>query len=185
MIEKSTSVQTIIRLLLREVRREQGRNHAEVSQLLGKNSVAWNKVESGDGELSLDHLLTVCHVCGIHAWAVLQAARDYSELLNKHNWYVAWHGSALAKADDLLSKEAELYYDFLSKNPNESYRVNRWRVLDAPRLDQGRDALLGVFRWVTDGYWKAELLAPRPQVEPMPLIPPALAERFSKLEENS
>lgn len=182
--EKSTSIHTIIRLLLRELRREEGRHQAEVNQLLGRTTASWSKVEAGEADLNLDQLLTVCYVCNVQPWAVLQAARDYAELLNREGWYVAYHGVPLPKGDDMLSKEADAYYALLSKNPEVAYMHYQWRVLDAPRLDQRRDAILGVFRWIVDVHWRADVTAPRPPVPATPLIPPAVLERLTKMNED-
>lgn len=181
MSERSTSIHTVLRLLLRELRQQAGRPHAQITQLLGRTTGSWSKVEGGDADLTLEQLLTVCHACETYPWAVLQTAEEYVQLLTREGWYVARHGAALPKGEDLLSKEADAYYDLLSKYPEAIYRITSWPALVVPRRDQSRDALLGVFRWAIDMYWKSEMTAPQPPIPVTPLTPPAVVERLSNL----
>jgi transcriptional regulator with XRE-family HTH domain len=174
MNEKSTSFHTILRLLLRELRQQCNVQQAQIGQLLGKSASTWSKVENGETELTLDHVLTVCHACQVLPSALLQTAQNYMSLLGQFQWYVASHGKALEKDEDKLSLEADGYYAFMAKKEKPLYFANHFPVLQTPWPYLNHYAPLDVFRWATDEPWKNGLL--NPQILPPP--PPALAGNY-------
>jgi transcriptional regulator with XRE-family HTH domain len=180
MIEKCTSFHTILRLLLRELRDEFRVSQAHINQLLGRSAVPWGKVETGDADVALEHLLTVCHVCNVRPSTLLQVAEEYVLLLEKDGWYVACHGTPLSKDADLLSKEADEYYKWLSGSPL-IYRIRTWSVLSSPQPHRNREHLLDVIRWSIDRYWRNDLLTqPIPTLSPPDLVPPAVIKKLKK-----
>jgi transcriptional regulator with XRE-family HTH domain len=166
MEEKSTSFHTILRLLLRELRQQSNVQQAQIGQLLGKSASTWSKVETGETELTLDHVLTVCHACQVLPSALLQTAQNYMSVLNQFKWYVASHGKALEKAEDKLSQEADAYYAFLAKASRPLYGANYLPILSTPWPYLNQYAPLDVFRWATDEVWKNSLTAA--QIAPPP-----------------
>ncbi|WP_255017025.1 helix-turn-helix domain-containing protein [Burkholderia glumae] len=157
-MEKSTSFHTICRLLLRELRQERNVQQAHIGQLLGKSTSSWSKVETGDTPLSLDHLLTACSACQVWPSNLLEAAQDYMTLLVQNGWYVAGHGAALPKEEDLLSVEADAYYATAASNVQTPV-WGRYPVLQTPWPYPGSCVPLDVFRWVLDPQWKASMLS--------------------------
>jgi len=149
-MEKSTSLHTICRLLLRELRHERNVQQAHIGQLLGRSGSSWSKVESGETPLTLEHLLTACAACQVWPSELLQAAQSYMTLLSQNGWFVATYGTALPKEEDRLSIEADKYY------ASPSSRVplpptHRYPVLQTPWPYPGSNAVpLPVFRWVLE-----------------------------------
>lgn len=157
MKEKSTSFHTVCRLLLRELRQERNVQQAHISQLLGKASTSsWSKVEAGDTQLTLDHLLTACAACQVWPSNFFHTAQDYMTLLTQNGWYVAPHGSALPKEEDLLSLEADAYYVFIASNGHTPIWGN-FPVLQTPWPHPGSYVPLNVFRWVVDPNWREQV----------------------------
>jgi transcriptional regulator with XRE-family HTH domain len=174
MQEKSTSFHTIIRVLLRELRQQSNVQQAQIGQLLGKSASTWSKVETGETELTLDHMLTVCHACQVLPSLLLQTAQNYMSVLTQYGWYVASHGKALEKGEDRLAQEADSYYAFLAKPDRPFVFGNHLAVLSTPWPYLNQYAPLDVFRWATDEFWKNSLL--NPQIAPPPppyVIPPS------------
>lgn len=156
MKEKSTSLHTICRLLLRELRQERNIQQAQISQLLGKASTSsWSKVEAGDTYLTLDHLLTACAACQVWPSDFFHTAQNYMTLLTQNGWYVATHGSSLPKEEDLLSIEAEDYYAFITSK-GQAHTWRRFPVLQTPWPYPGSCVPLDVFRWVIDPSWREQ-----------------------------
>lgn len=171
MNEKSTSFHTILRLLLRELRQQCNVQQALIGQLLGKSASTWSKVENGETELTLDHVLTVCHACQVLPSALLQTAQNYMSMLVQCQWYVASHGKALEKAEDRLSLEADGYYAFMAKKEKLPFFPNHFPVLQTPWPYLNHYAPLDVFRWATDEQWKKSLLNPQVSL-PQPFVMP-------------
>lgn len=175
-MEKSTSIHTIIRILLKELRLERQVQQAQIGVLLGKSASVWSKVESGESELSLDHLVTGCTACQAWPSDLLQTAQNYMTLLQQYGWFVASHGSALPKSEDLLSIAADEYYSFVAKNRSPVPTFSRYQVLQTPWPWPQHYAPLDVFRWATDDVWKTTLLSPQipppPPPAPLPSFPP-------------
>jgi transcriptional regulator with XRE-family HTH domain len=159
-MEHSTSFHTIGRLLLRELRYERGVQQAQIGQLLGKSTSSWSKVETGDTPLTLEHLLTACTACQVWPSDLLKTAQDYMTLLVQNGWYVAAHGTALPKEEDLLSVEADAYYAAVASRV-QTPTWGRYPVLQTPWPYPGSCVPLDVFRWVLDPAWKAEMSSPR------------------------
>lgn len=154
MKEKSTSLQTICRLILKELRLERNVQQAQISQLLGKASTsAWSKVEAGDTQLTLDHLLTACAACQVWPSDFFHTAQNYMTLLIQNGWYVAAHGSSLPKEEDLLAFEADAYYAFLASR-GQTHTWRHFPVLQTPWPYPGSCVPLDVFRWVIDPNWR-------------------------------
>lgn len=166
MEEKSTSLHTILRYLLRELRMQQNVQNAQISQLLGRASGTWSKVENGEQELSLDHVLTACQACQVWPSAVFHTAQEYMGLFSNYGWYVATHGSALPRAEDKLIALADEFYTFQAKKFKEEKRpphVSSWGiypVLQTPYPYPGHTAPLDVFRWALDEMWRESQLNP-------------------------
>ena len=184
MQEKSTSFHTILRILLRELRQQSNVQQAQIGQLLGKSASTWSKVETGETELTLDHVLTVCHACQVLPSVLLQTAQNYMSVLTQFGWYVASHGKALDKAEDRLAQEADTYYAFVARPDRSVIFGNIVHVLSTPWPYLNQYSPIDVFRWATDEVWKAGLLkaqtAPPPphQVAPPPSSLAGLAGNF-------
>jgi transcriptional regulator with XRE-family HTH domain len=168
MEENSTSLHTILRYLLRELRLQQNVQQAQISQLLQRTAGTWSKVESGEQELTLDHILTVCHACQVWPSGVFHTAQEYMGLFNSNGWYVATHGPALPKAEDKLVSRAEEFYKFQDKKKKEEKTpvyMTSWAlfpVLQTPYPYPGHLAPLDVFRWALDDAWRQYQLSPPP-----------------------
>lgn len=161
--EKSTTIHTIARLILRELRQERNVQQAQIGQLLGKSTSTWSKVETGDTPLTLEHLLTACTACQVWPSTVLSTTQNYMQLLQQHGWYVASHGGPLPKEEDLLSLYADEFYKFVaSKAQTPSWRV--YPVLQTPWPYPNCCLPLDVFRWALDPAWKEQQLLPAPTI---------------------
>jgi transcriptional regulator with XRE-family HTH domain len=160
MQEKSTSLHTICRLLLRELRSERNVQQAHIGQLLGRSTSSWSKVESGETPLSLEHLLTVCEACRVWPSDLFATAQNYMHLFTQQGWYVATYGAALPKEEDLLSIEADKYYaSNNSKVPKLPMLI--YPVLQTPWPYPGcNPAPLSVFQWALDSNSKSMTLVP-------------------------
>jgi transcriptional regulator with XRE-family HTH domain len=155
--EKSTSYYTIIRILLRELRIERKVHQAQICQLLGITGITgstWSKVESGEIQLTLEHVLTACFACHVLPSELFQTAQNYQNLLCNHGWYVAAHGSALPKEEDKLSIDANAYYSFIYKNSFKRSWLPCYEVLQTPWPSFNTCAPLDVFRWILDPVWR-------------------------------
>lgn len=153
MSEKSTSVHTISRILLRELRQERNVQQAHISQLLGKASTSsWSKVESGDTPLTLEHLLTACTACQVWPSDFFQTVQNYAALLEQNGWFVASHGSPLPREEDCLSIEASNYYAATANRSQAMWR--RFSVLQTPWPFYGSCEPIDVFKWVLDPSWR-------------------------------
>ncbi|MYN39175.1 helix-turn-helix domain-containing protein [Duganella sp. FT109W] len=151
--EKGTSVHTISRILLRELRQERNIQQAHISHLLGKASTSsWSKVESGDTPLTLEHLLTACTACQVWPSEFFKTVQDYTALLEQHGWFVAAHGSPLPKEEDHLSMAAANYYAATSNKAQSTWR--HFSVLQTPWPFYGSCEPIDVFKWVLDPNWR-------------------------------
>jgi transcriptional regulator with XRE-family HTH domain len=165
MQEKSTSFHTILRILLRELRQNSNVQQAQIGQLLGKSASTWSKVETGETELTLDHVLTVCHACQVLPSVLLQTAQNYMSVFTQFGWYVAGHGKALEKTEDKLALEADNFYAFVARPIRPVIYGNTIPVLATPWPYLNQYSPIDVFRWATDEVWKNGLLQ-------TPIIPP-------------
>lgn len=168
MQEKSTSVHTILRLVIRELRQQLNIQQAHLGQLLGKSSSTWSKVESGEQVLSLDHLFTVCHAMQVPPAAVMQTTQNYIAALVQLGWYVATHGKPLENADDKLAQDAESFYAFMANPEKPMFFANAYPVLSTPWPYMNHFMPIDVIRWATDESWRASLENPQQWVDPMP-----------------
>lgn len=161
MSEKSTSVHTISRLLLRELRQERNVQQAHISHLLGKASTSsWSKVESGDTPLTLEHLLTACTAYQIWPSDFFQTVQNYTALLEQNGWFVAVNGSPLPKEEDHLSIEAANYYAATANKAQAMWR--RFSVLQTPWPFYGSCEPIDVFKWVLDPSWRTVVAVEAP-----------------------
>lgn len=110
MAEKSTSMATISRLIIRELRQESNVQQAQIAVLMGKTPSAWSKVESGETPLTLDHLFSACTAMNIWPTAVLQTVQNYVALFSLNGWYVSPHGASTTKVDDALWVASDEFY---------------------------------------------------------------------------
>jgi transcriptional regulator with XRE-family HTH domain len=163
MSEKSTSVHTVARLLLRELRQERNVQQAHISHLLGKASTSsWSKVESGDTPLTLEHLLTACTACQVWTSDFFQTVQNYTALLEQNGWFVAAHGNPLPKEEDHLSIETANYYAATANKPQNTWR--RFSVLQTPWPFSGSCEPIDVFKWVLDPSWRATAMTQMPSL---------------------
>ena len=109
-MEKSTSMSTICRLLLRELRQERNMQQAQIAQMLGKTASAWSKVESGDTPLSLEHLLTACTAMQVWPANFMQTAQNYVSLLTQNGWFVSSYGAPMPREEDALWQASDNFY---------------------------------------------------------------------------
>ena len=110
MHEKSTSMTTVCRLLLRELRQERNMQQAQIAQMLGKTASTWSKVESGDTPLTLEHLLTACAAMQIWPANFMVTAQNYVALFTQKNWFVSTYGAATPKDEDALWLASDEFY---------------------------------------------------------------------------
>jgi len=110
MSEKNTSFQTICRVLLHEMRLYSNTHQAHLAKVMGlSSSSSWSKVESGDVQLTLEHIVAVCSSCNIALSNFFFVAHNYMNLLTQNNWYVSYTGLPIAKEDDHLDRMTKEY----------------------------------------------------------------------------
>lgn len=147
--KKKTSYQTICRLLLRELRLERNIKQAQIASGIGKTSSAWCKIESGDSNITLNHLVAVCRFLNINPSDLLRVADLYMVLLGSSGWQVYQDSDLLAKEEDLLSNEAVIYYSG-NESRSQQKRTIDVPVLSGPYLFPTTYAPADVFRWVLE-----------------------------------
>lgn len=157
-MEKSTSIHTICRILMKELRQERNVQQAQISQLLGKSVSSWSKVESGDIPMTFDHLVTACAACQVWPAELLLATQNYMSLLIQSQWFVAAYGSAMSKEEDLLASEADAYYALVGSRP-QTPSWGRFPVLQTPWPYPNNCVPLDVFRWALDPEFKRQMTA--------------------------
>jgi len=110
MVEKSASMATIFRLLIKELRQERNIQQAQIAQLLGKTASTWSKVESGETPLTLEHILTACAVMQIWPAQLMTTTQNYVSLFQQKSWFVSTYGAPLPKEEDALWLASEVFY---------------------------------------------------------------------------
>lgn len=110
MTEKSTSMSTVCRLIIKELRLERGLHQAHIASAMGKSASAWSKTEAGDTPLTLDHFFAACYALNVWPTAVLTTVQNYVSLLNFNGWFVSPHGFATEKTDDALWIASDEFY---------------------------------------------------------------------------
>jgi len=175
-MEKCTTLHTIIRITLKELRLQRQVQQAQINVALGKTGSTWSKVENAESDLSLDHLLTACQVCQVWPSDLLQTAQTYMNVFQQCGWFVSTNQSALPKADDLLSKMADEFYAFQAKNSSPMPAWGGFQVLQTPWPYANHYAPLDVFRWATDDNWRSTKL--QPNIPPPPPPAPPLPGNF-------
>lgn len=117
---KTTCIQSIVAIVLKELRLERGLEPAQIADFINKTSSAVAKIEMGRMTLSLESLYAISFAYGIPGSQVLFAAEHYAQLLATTNdWYISRNRP---EVDDLVSA-ASMYYKS-TEFQNRQIRVN-------------------------------------------------------------
>lgn len=101
-----TSIQTIVAIVLKELRVERGIHQAQLADHLSKSASAIAKLESGQTALGLDIFYTICAAHNVVGSMVLAAAERYAQMFNASHWIVV---RATPDKESLMDA-ASLYY---------------------------------------------------------------------------
>lgn len=104
---KTTCLQTIVAIVLKELRLERGVHQAQVADFINKTPSAIAKIEMGQMTLSIENFYAIALAHGVSGSQVLFAAEHYAQLLaTTGSWYISRNSP---EVDDLLSA-ASMYY---------------------------------------------------------------------------
>jgi len=141
---RNTTLSTIARIILQELRTDHNISQVMASSHLGLSSgSSWSKVESGDTPLSLEHILTICSMCHVLPSVFFNTVQNYVILLSQNNWFVEVGGKGIAKEDDDLGKLAKQFYS--QRGTQRFTDPFQNSTLLTPWLSDGRYSSLLVF----------------------------------------
>lgn len=88
-MEKITSHNTIIGLLLSNKRQELGLSQIDVSKKLGVTSAGWGKIEKGISTISIDNFFSACNALDISPAELIKNAEDTALELKADGWDIS------------------------------------------------------------------------------------------------
>ncbi|AOZ05831.1 MULTISPECIES: helix-turn-helix domain-containing protein [Burkholderiaceae] len=157
---KITSFQSIITVVLRELRVAQGIHQAVLSDHCNKPSSFWEKVEAGKTKLDLDTLLRVCRPLDALPSEVISTAEKYRWAMEQRGWSVLL--SDIGNADALM----DLAPKYWASPGYRFWLASAWvgrTILDTPRFfdngyAKGWYGLAAVFEFAVDEGFRATQL---------------------------
>ena len=87
-MEKVTTVNTIISLLLKQARENAGLSQTDISKRLNITSAGWGKIEKGQSSISVDNLFASCRELGISPEVLIRKAEKLSKELKSDGWHI-------------------------------------------------------------------------------------------------
>jgi len=88
-MEKVTSYNTIIGLLLSNKRQNLGLSQIDVSKKLGVTSAGWGKIEKGLSTISIDNFFSACSALDLSPSELIKDAEDSVLRLKADGWYIS------------------------------------------------------------------------------------------------
>ncbi len=157
---KITSFQSIITVVLRELRVAQGIHQAVLSDHCNKPSSFWEKVEAGKNKLDLDTLLRVCRPLDALPSEIMSTAEKYRWAMEQRGWSVLL--SDVGNADALMDLAPKYWASPGYRFWLASDRVGR-TILDTPRYFEtdyakGWFGLAAVFEFAVNERFRASQL---------------------------
>lgn len=117
---RTTCLQTIVGIVLKELRLERGVHQAQIADFINKTPSSVAKMEMGQMTLSIESLYSIAYAHGVSASQVLFAAEHYARLLTYgQRWYI----SRNTPEQDDLAIAASNYYS-RAEFRNRQYRGN-------------------------------------------------------------
>lgn len=158
---KTTSIQMVVAIVLKELRLERGIHQAQVADALSKTPSAVAKMEMGQMTISMEVFYSMCSYHMVGGAQVLFAVERYAQLLgsNPNNWFV---GRNQAELDALAASAAEYYSSPGFKRRQQQPMHTGWQsVLNGPTYWGGTVSYIpDVFRYaIDDDFRKLQNLA--------------------------
>lgn len=150
---KTTCLQTIVAIVLKELRLERGVHQAQIADFINKTPSAVAKMEMGQMTLSVESLYAIASAHGVSGSQVLFAAEHYAQLLAATRiWYISRNSP---EVDDLVSA-ASMYYSSMEYR-NRQFRGSVHGSIKILSIQQPwmseMSQIAEVFQFVIGGGW--------------------------------
>lgn len=158
MDEKVTCYNSILLLILKELRLEKNIPSAYIAEQLNRSPSSWTKIENGKSAFPMDCLFQAARALWTPASTIIMATERYATLLSQHQWAVLQ--SPLKPEDDSVLQVAQNYYDSPGfKNQNQELRASwvnpKVSVSNSPLFYQdGTVQITDLFRYIVDNEFK-------------------------------
>ncbi|MWV63008.1 XRE family transcriptional regulator [Helicobacter saguini] len=146
---------TILVIVLKELRLERNIHQATLADICNKQASAWNKIENGKSPLVLETLYRVCNYAfHVQPSIILATAERFANIFAQHNYAILYNES---ESEDIVLKYANQYYKMKSQqNFMQSY-APFVSILNMPCYEQnGRMVIGDVFQYCLNEIYKDE-----------------------------
>lgn len=103
MDNKVVHFNTIILIVLKELRRERFVHRATLAEACGKSLSAWNKIESGESPLSMALFHRICHCFDLQPSEILSAVDNIVTLFEEDGYAVIYNEDNI-DGDTIINK---------------------------------------------------------------------------------
>lgn len=156
--DKSTSTQSILLIILKEVRLERHIHQAQIADWCGKSPTAWTKIEMGKSTLSLDTLFKACSVLGVATSTVLATTERYANVMSMNGCGLT--NTTIDQKDDYLLNMAQEYY----ASSGYKYRSTPpfYTILNTPIYHEFNHELAPVFAFCLNEQFRKQQIEYKP-----------------------
>ncbi len=99
-MQRTSSFSSLLLLVIKDIRMENGLHQAHLAQTVGKTPSAWGKIENGQSPLNMDTFFGACVALGQHPTYIMGLAERLIPLFNRYGWY--FQNTYLGDEDELL-----------------------------------------------------------------------------------
>lgn len=152
MQEKVTCFNSILLIIIKEIRLERNIHQAVLADICGKTISAWNKIESGNTSLSIGLFCKICNALAISPSMVLAKAEQYASIIYQNKCAVVY-GELEYSKDILLNIIKEYYNSQDFKNRQNFTLIYNWNlsILNTPYYDNSGIVIMNdVFRYIVN-----------------------------------